>query len=387
MAIFFRTLTILYLLLSIASFALGSMLFARRELLKGRTQVLEKTLIEVAGFIEVEDAPEIENDFTSRDVSDVSAQELTQDELEFSDFWRSYDFELEGQERPVSDLGSKRDVLMAYYKRDFTGKIEKDLTTGYRITQGKGTMHDLLEEFKARVVKQHTRLNLTRQQLTTLREEMVATVEDLNERKKTLRSKLAEIVVLNGTISTLNSRIADLESQISSLQLQIRGLQDEVSIRDEKIRKLEEDVKVKETDIANLKQEIKDLRATANVLGAGGSGRGAGPIGDRYVAPGSKGSVVSVNTKWAYIVFSVSQEFINELDAINETLSRNLDSGEMPSVPSIELLVKRGDDRSTATFVSKLRLRQLDRANMLAVGDIMTNWQQHDIRVGDGVFY
>ena len=386
MAIFIRILTIFYLILSIVSFGLGSMLFARRELLKGRTQKLENTLIEVAGFIEEEDAPEIGNDFKGRDASDVTAEELPESEIEFDSFWETYDFRLEDQERSLVNLGTKRDALMSYYKRDFTGKIESDPNTGYPVMTGKGTMHDLLEAFKERVVKQHTRLNLTRQQLTVLREETESAITELNERKVTLRGKLAQIVSLNNTISDLNSRIADLQNQISDLQGQVRSLQDDVAVRDENIRKLEEDIKIKDERIVGYKDEIEELRtAIANQGGGGSIDAGGRGVDRRHIEPGRKGTVVSVNAEWGYIVFEAGKDFIGELDTINRTLERHLEAGDIPSVPTVELLVKRG--KTFKKFVSKVRLRQLDRDNSLAVGDIMTDWQQSEIEVGDVIFY
>ncbi|MDE0837434.1 MAG: hypothetical protein OSB41_00115, partial [Kiritimatiellae bacterium] len=101
--------------------------------------------------------------------------------------------------------------------------------------------------------------------------------------------------------------------------------------------------------------------------------------------PGRKGTVVSVNAEWGYIVFEAGEGFISELDNISRTLERHLEASDLPSVPPVELLVKRG--KSFKTFVSKVRLRQLDRDNNLAVGDIMTDWQQSKIVVGDVIFY
>ncbi len=383
MAIFLRILTILYLLLSIAAFALGSMLFTKRELLKGRTQMLENTLIEVAGFIEEEDAPEVQNDFEARDLSDVTAQPLAQDEIEFSDFFKSYSLQLEDQERSLVELGSKRQELMTYYKRDFSGNVEKD-PTGYPITSGTGTMHDLLEKLKERVQKQHTRLNLTREQLKIVREELVDTIGELNERKTTLRERLAEIVDLNSTIAELTARNNELEGKISGLEREIRQLVDDVAIRDDQIRKLDEDLKVKEADIAALKQEIQELTTIGEEEAGAGAIR-AGRIDPRVIQTGSKGTVVNVNEQWGYVVFAISQEFVAELEQINATLTRHLAEDELPSVPPVELLVRRGE--SFETFVSKVRLRQVDNENLLAIGDILQEWQQNPVSIGDGVFY
>ena len=54
MAKLLRVLTVIIVLLSAGSVFLGTLLFAKRELLKGRTQKLEKAVLEISAFVEEE---------------------------------------------------------------------------------------------------------------------------------------------------------------------------------------------------------------------------------------------------------------------------------------------------------------------------------------------
>jgi hypothetical protein len=90
------------------------------------------------------------------------------------------------------------------------------------------------------------------------------------------------------------------------------------------------------------------------------------------ITPGIKGSVVRVDQKHQFIVMDLDPAFVTELLSV-------LTDGRLPL---IELLVKRGEDQ----FITKVRIKQLKQDEGLAVGDILTDWQQGPIEIGDLIF-
>ena len=71
------------------------------------------------------------------------------------------------------------------------------------------------------------------------------------------------------------------------------------------------------------------------------------------------------------MVMELEETFLDELLSV-------LTDGRLPL---IELLVKRD-----GKFVSKVRIKQIKRADNLAIGDILPSWQQGPIEVGDTIF-
>lgn len=377
-----RILSVFFLLLSIGAIVLAIMLFNKREILKGRTNKLETTLIELSPFIEEQTAEDKPNDFPKKDTSDVTARVMNADEITRSDFWAGYKLHLEDTERPVMNLGAKKNELMSYYLIDPITLKPKTDSMGYPISEGEGTMQFLLDDFKKRAQQQLARLNETREELKKVRGELVTTITELNERKQVLREKLAEIVRLNDEIAQLKDKIRQLEGEIADLKDQIRQLQDEIALQKQKIQELSDEIVDKNETIDRLRKTIDDLLRRQ----AGGDALGAKALFERRVKPGQKGKVVSVNREWNYAVIEISDEFIKEVDYINEILSRGLPQGVMPgTIPAVELLIKRGENYET--FVTKVRLIQMKKDQKLGVADILQDWQQLPVQEGDIVFY
>lgn len=373
-----RVFVIFLLLLSIASLVLGILLFQKRELIKGRTQMLEEYLIKLGKVIESEQIEEMTPDTADveRDVSPVTSEVL--DTPDLSAFWENYAYQLEVQEVdgspiPTLDLNKKRDELMTYYLYDeIEGKKVRDPRTGYPMTTGDGTMHDLLEDVLAKAENQYNLLNDTRQQLRELREELIATINDLNANKNLAREKMARIVELLSQISQLEQRISDLQGQIAMLEEQIRELKDEIRQKESDIELLEEEKATMQVAIKRLEKTIEDLkklreRSTTDLRDV---------IQDYVpVDPGEKGRVAQVNPDWNFVILELSDDFIREITGDDK-------SGALPQV---DLMIKRGD--GSGTFVTKVRLVQIKRHKNLGVADILKQWQQKPVQKGDVVFY
>ena len=371
-----RVLTILLLILSIGALTLGTLLFAKREILKGRTQKLENAVITLSAFLEDGEAEPAENSFSAKDVSEVRAE--TEFEPERSDFWFSYKLQLEDTDRPPVIVN--RPHLMSYYMIDpIDLKVKKD-PMGNPITSGTGTTGGELTRIIAAAEAQYGRLNDTRIQLQDIRRELIASIDELNSRKASLREKLAHINHLNGTIAGLENDVSRLESNVARLQEEKQDLEGEVEQQQVEIAELEE--RLTEAD-----EVIVDLRERIEILGQDRARAGPsidpGGLKDLIVMQkGRKGTVVAVNPDWKYCVVQINEAFIEEI----EGMQRAMEEEDVPGLlPAVELHVKRG--LGFETYVTKVRLSQLVKDEMLAICDIDPKWEQIPVAKGDVVFH
>ena len=89
-------------------------------------------------------------------------------------------------------------------------------------------------------------------------------------------------------------------------------------------------------------------------------------------------SFVSCNDEWKYAVIEFTPEFITEL--IGPARDRAL--------PACEVMVRRaGSENIDEGFVTRLKLRQILREKNIVIADVLTDWQQKPVMVGDVVFY
>jgi len=377
-----RVMVVLFLLLSIIALVLGSMLFGKREILKGRTQKLENTVIKLGALVEKEDAKIAEQDkptYESRDVSPCTSTLVP--EPERSTFWTDkYKPEREASDQPTwVEIGSDRTKadLKAYFKIDpVTQKVLRD-PQGFPVTTGDGTMQGILDDLVAKTTAQLNRLNETRHQLKVVREELVDTITDLNQRKQELRKALNTIVQKDQEIADLNAKIQALNGQIANLEREKRELQDTIADRNKEITGLKQDVEEQKKLVAQQKREIDKLRAEKiTLVGASGvdPSRQEGYLAAR-VGPGDKGSVISLDKEWNFVVLSLQEAFLKEL------LGENM----LDQMPAIHLMIRRPGEKGK--FVTKVRLIQVDKERKLGVANVLTDWQQAPIQANDVVYY
>ncbi len=391
MAKFLRVLVVLIFILSAAALTLGILLFAKREILKGRTYKLEEGLIRLARTLEAEapQEPETPPAYPARDVSGVSAEII--DNPTTSPFWNTYKQELESLDQRLVDLNPRRRELMSYYKIDpITSKPERDPLTNLKISSGPGTTQAVIDYAIERASEQYNILTETRQQLQAIREELVTTIRDLNQQKQTLRERLVHIVQLNNEIAQLNRTIDGLRrelqqanDQIAEQKLRITDLEGEKQVLEEE----NDNLKIKsaeQTDIiSELRGRLKDILEGPQIRGEGplGQGTGGSVTWDRIrgkIPPGIKGRVVSVDQKNLFVVMEVEPEFLDELFGA-------LTDG---SLPMVDLLIQRETPQGgKVNFISKVRLSQVKKDKNLAIGDILSDWQQGPINEGDIVFF
>jgi myosin heavy subunit len=375
---FLRVLVVFLLLFSIATLVLGVMLFNKRELLMGRTQKLEKTLKALtATAVEAREADPQVVTYPAKDIAECTAEVL--DNPQRSDFWDNYKGHLEAQDQPKLDLEPKNNQLRQYYKLDpGTGKPEMD-EYGMPKTKGPGTMQEVLDEVLEKSSLQYSLLNRTRQQLTSIREELVRSVTELNERKASLRQRLVEIVGLKDQIAKLEANVRKLEGQVASLEEAKKQLEGQIKDMEGNIVQLQ-DVTNKLTsankDLVKKLKDITDGRAQTGTQATGEMTKEQIWVRRPQPEPGVKGSVTVANDEWHFVVVRLDDKILDEVTPKDPTL---------PLYLPVDLYVRRPDPDKG--FVSKIRLNQVKKDEKLGYAEVLTDWQQQKIQKDDVVFF
>lgn len=377
-----RVLVFFILLFSIGSLVLGILLFNRRELLKGRTQSFERKVKALAAFIEDGEAKiETPQNFVERDTDDCNDGVLESPSK--GSFWADkYDQNLEAAYDTSVTL--EDDVLKRFYKKDTaTGKYAREEATGMKITLGDDvypTMENILRDMVAKAEKQLTLLNTTREQLIVLRKELGATIDELNKRKHELREAKTEITRLNGVIADLRSEIADLKTTIEGLKSEIVGLNGQIEELNAIIAKRDETIEDRDSEIKDLIARLNEAMERIRTQDGGGTVLGvAGRVRVKNInegAPGIKGEIKTVNDTWGFVVVKLNDEAIADW----------LRDDEAGAYVKADLWVKRqikGRDR----MIARLKLIQIKREGALGIANILPEWKQQELRVGDTVFW
>lgn len=372
-----KALTVVLLLLSIAALVLGMKLFKMREVLKGRNQQLQTAVIKVGAAIESGvTAPTETPDLPEKDTSDCTTEVL--EEPAMSDIWNDYDLQLEVQENPTLDLQSKRQDLMNYYKKvPGTQQIMID-PNGRPVTEGEGTMHDVLQTLLDSASDQYARLNRTRQQLTDTRKEFVKTIDELNTRKQELRKSLKNAADLKAQIDPLKVQIAQLEDRNESLEQEKREFDNRILDLKDQMARIEEQSQNKDDTINQLEAKLDECEK-GRVRSPGPQTTSGGGTEPEVVPPpelpsGTKGVVVGVNDQWNFVILDLSDEFLKEL--LGDDLSKPM--------AKVELSIKRPGAQDK--FITKVRLTQVRKEKGFAIADILSDWQQGPVQEGDVVY-
>ncbi len=375
-----KTMVFILLILGSVALALASMLFAKRELMIGRTRKLERTIIALGGTIEKEAAVvESTPRYPAKDISEVSSEEL--DSPQLSTFWDSYASDLELSDQPVLDITKQRQQLMNYYKIDpVTGKPERDIQ-GAKVMSGEGTMQSVLDEVLLKSSDQLDRLNATRQQLVDLRIELVSTITEFNDLKRSQRSSLKEIEDLKADIPRLEADVAAQKQKVEELEEEKRGLDDQIIEQRRTIADNEDKLAESEMEIKRLKAELKkiaDVGMRPPVMGSDTAAK-ATTVANEFsgqIEPGEKGVVIAVNSEWNFVIVKLSDQFFSELVSDGKS-----------GIPQITLMVKRKVGGEEELFVTKAKLIQVKKSEKIGIFDMLPDWQQMPAAKGDVIFY
>lgn len=353
---FLKVLVIILFILSALALAGSVMLFMKRELLKGRTQRLEKAIKELDAVIEAEPGlMEPKPQDVEKDMSDCEA-EIPQ-EIIYNDFWSTYKYNLEVQDpRSMLNTSARDRELRKYFAVDAAGN---------KRIKGPGTMDAVLSDLFKAAEAQYNLLNETRQQLSGLRKELLATIELYNQKKMDHRNALIKIKELEEEIERLKARVAELEERVAELEAQIQPLKDQIAEQERLIAEQEEAIGEKDREIERLNK----------ILGEKSSPSDQGQTFGGQLEPGIKGEVMLVNQEWQFCIFKMSDAFFEEITG-----------GEPDAdIPQIDLWVKRPGEAEQ--IVTKIRMLQVKKEDKLATADILIEWKQLPMHEGDVVFY
>lgn len=371
-----RVLVVLILLLGIAATIFAYKNYAKREALAGRAHKLEDSIVRLAATFEAEDLADVAApSYPARDISEVTAREIEAPER--STFWDGYNakLEAEGVTPEMLNYGSqsKRLQLRQFYQVDGMGEYVLDPLTGTPSTEGKGTMEELLKQAYDRAKSQYSNLLDTRVALKQIREELVNTIEELNTLKKNGRADKAEIERLNGEVAKLTSQLRQKEAELEAANERIKEQEEQIAELNDNINGLNEELAVCNEKVKELEQTIRDLKGkNPNVI------QSVAALEEGVLTPGDKGKVVATSEEWKYAIVEFSPEFMAEL--IGPQRDRAL--------PQSEVMARRaGVENIDEAFVTRMKLRQAIRDKNLVIVDILTDWQQKPVKVGDIVFY
>ena len=371
-----KVLTIFVFLFSVAAFVLGVLNFNKRELLIGRTNMLEQYVTRLAATIETEQ-PEFDGtpDHTEWDVDEVT--DRVNDDPEMSEFWPTYSNALETAGTTFVNLGTRqaKDQLASYYhmvpnpEKPGAMMIDRDMQ-GAPIVEGAGTMHDLLQDTLERADAQIKRLNTTRQQLIALRMQLDEVAGLLNEEKQQRRANLATITELRKKIEELENVIVQKDNEIARLEREKAELNDQIAMLNDQIAEKDQQIQEQQTEISRLKEEIARLRDITSGdpnLRGGGSGLVA-------LTPGVKGKIREVNREYSFVIVELTEEAVAEV----------MPEGEF--VP-VELMVHRKGAEGEDVIVTRVRLINPPSSDRLTIGENMYGWEQIPVEPGDAVIY
>ncbi len=373
-----RVLVIVILILGLGALVLSVLNFSKREVLIGRTHALEEEFIKLSRTLEAEDPVDVpQPSYPQRDLSAVTSREM--DNPERSAFWDSYNHKYEPSAQPIPtlDMGTedKRLQLRAYYRIDpATGKPAINPLTGRPDTSGSGTMSELLEQALTRAKAQNELLHKTRAELPKLRDELIATIEELNSVKQMGRADKKTIVERDARIAQLENEKRELEQKIALLEEEKRDLNAQLAEAKNEIEKYKEEIKTLDDRVTLLTKENRELRGRGMIVRTEAVSQ---DDIERRLTPGEKGKIVSFNEQWKFVVVEFDPVFMNEL--LGEDRSQPL--------PQFEMMVRRpGLQGAAGDFVTRLRLRQVIREQNLVVADILSDWQQVPMELGDVVY-
>ena len=182
--------------------------------------------------------------------------------------------------------------------------------------------------------------------------------------------RLGEIVTLKDRISSLEAQVRQLSAEVADLQTEKRRLEGQVADLQDDITGLKETIEKNDTYIKELEKENKELREGEGVDVADRDVA----VAAKYMSPGDKGTVVSVNETWNFAVLNLGDDVLKELVA---------DDGNL--VLPFEFFLKRPS--KDGTVVGKIRLIQVNMDEKLGIADILEDWLQVDVKSGDVVFH
>ena len=372
---------LVYVILAVAGVALyfEMKLFEKKELLKDSNEQLRNCIVALSSFIEAEDAPPAAGLEAKKDVSAREAREV--DDPDTENLLEDYHPEFEKTGLSLMKWGDKESCqLRRLYALDSEkNKIPDEANPGKFIVKGPGTAQELIDLITGRASKQYGKLGQTRQELANVRTKLQKLVADYNELPKEIRLNKIEIEKKGKEIETLTAEKAAVEDQLQKTKAEVDDLKAEVtSLKDEVASAKDETEAVKE-DLNKAKETVVRLTNMLKTQSAPRAAASGPAAGGGQMTSGDKGKISAVDNERLYAVVKFEDAALDEL----------IGAERNGALPPNEMLVTRAakgaDGKDSWKIVGRIRLRQWTPKTNLVTVDILPDWQQAPIEVGDVV--
>jgi hypothetical protein len=249
--------------------------------------------------------------------------------------------------RDAPHMKVDQEQIKKYYKTGDDGKPSK-------VTTGAGTMDAALSEVLANSIRQYDRLNDTRDGLSQTRGTLgqtsnllVRTEGVLGETSNTLVKTESDLTAANQDIEKKKGEITDLTSQVETAKADIEKKASEIAKLGEKLSDSESKIEAGKRYIAKIEKQLKICE---------------GNFDTNSLPKGLQGQITVVNTNWNFVVIDILPD--------------------SAMIPMTDLTIQRADQ-----LVGKIRVSEVRRDQRVALGEILTDFQQAVPVRGDNVFY
>lgn len=389
---FLKVVVVILFLVSIGAAVLAYMNFNKRKMLVDRAEKLEVAVQTLATTLNAADPtpPDILPDFVAKDVQEVSDREIATPDT--SRFWDDYKIEYETTDIPKMNIrgasitdpktGMSIPQIRQLYFLDGEGKRVKTFD-GYQTT-GAGTMSELLDKVQDRASKQSRLLVSVSSELKKVREELEATVSELNTQKKLRRQDLVKIRELNEKIDRLEQEKSDLQASVTRLETVKAQLTDQVNTLQQELATQKEEYETLDKRYRDLDKQIQEMRRGVPTGAEGGETvavAGSAQAGAGKSTPGSKGAIVHADSAWPFVIVKLTPEAVKELTV-------TLEDGSIMTRPEEYMVRRKGMDSPSGELVSRIRIQSIRRdGSNIAIADEMTDWRQTLPAKGDEVYF
>lgn len=247
-----RVLVVILLLLGIAAFGLGYILFQKRETLKGHVQDLATQVVNLAPYIEASQDPNLAKGGNPTMAKDLSVTQLLTYKLDPT----------------VTLVDTNRPATMDAAMKDLIGKANVQFT--------------ILNDTRAALAQKITELDTATNKIAALEADIVklegekkALQETITGLEKDVAERKAKIEQLTADIETANSKVTDLQESVAKLK-------DTIGDRDDTIKTLNETI-------------ARITRANVSTNGPTGA-----------LTQGTKGKILLVNKDYNFVVLGIS---------------------------------------------------------------------------------
>lgn len=370
----------LFLILAGLSLWFEYQLNSKRALLVDRSDMQAEYLTKIAGTIENEEADKTAKVEILKDVGEIS--DKAPDSPETENILEDYKYYLEQQSLSKYEWHHNADVERQLRRVYLTTTDEKGneqivMLNGKPQKYGAGTEDELLGKLFKSCQDQQTRLNDTRAALTLLRGKLEDVVSELNRHKGLSREDKAEITKRGNQISKLENIKTDLENQIVKTKAQIDELNAEITSLKDEVAQARDDAEMKTAELAKSQKLVDQLTKMIRELSNSSGSATERGTAVKTIPTGDKGKLVEVDTENMFAVVEFTPEAMKELKG--NDLTRPL--------PFLELGVRRtGFSGAAGEFVGRIRLRQEVAGKNFVICDILSNWEQGKLALGDVVF-